>query len=98
MGALTIPPNYDTPGVTSTAGLLIAACFFGASLATAVFDIAKAGRQSHKSWGRSRRANAYVLMLWSSLSMSVVAAICNALFLLGEIQPSIGYFVGMRMC
>ncbi len=93
---VTIPPNYDTPGKTSTAGLLVAACFFGAAMTAAVFDIAKAGRQSHKSWGRSWRANAYVLMVWSSLSMSVTGAICNALFLLGVIQPSIGYFVGMR--
>ncbi len=98
MGALAIPPDHDTPGQTSTAGLLVAFFFFGASMATAVFDITKAGRQSHKSWGRSWRANAYISMVWATISMSVVAAICNCLFLLGVIQPSIGYFVGLRMC
>ncbi|KAK4031490.1 hypothetical protein C8A01DRAFT_21290 [Parachaetomium inaequale] len=73
---------------TSEEGLLIAASFFGASMAVVAFDCTKAGRQSYRSWRRCHKVNAYILMLWSEISACFVASICNFLFLLSRIQPS----------
>ena len=85
MGAL-VPPWYETRK-TSEEGLLIAAFFFGASMAVAAFDCTKAGRQSYRSWRRCHKVNAYIMMLWGEISACFVASICNFLFLLGGIQP-----------
>src|SRR5690349_19115726 len=95
MGTL-IPPWYDEKK-TSRVSLLVAAFFFGASMAVAAFDITQAGRQSYKSCGRSRRANIYIIMLWAEITSCIASAVCIWLFLLGKIPPSIWYFVGMRM-
>ncbi|KAK4125736.1 hypothetical protein N657DRAFT_688424 [Parathielavia appendiculata] len=93
MGA-PVPPRYQK-GKTSEVGLLVAAFLFGASVAVAVYDSAKAGRQSYRSWHRRHRANAYIVMLWAVISMCMVAALCCWLYLLGKIQPSIHFFVLM---
>jgi hypothetical protein len=85
MGFL-VPPWYKEKE-TSKTGLLVAAFFFGASMAVAFFASTKAGRQSYRSWRRNHRVNAYVMMLWGEISMCVLAAICSWMFLLGKIEP-----------
>jgi hypothetical protein len=91
-------PRDDGGAQVSRPGLLIAAGFFGASMAVAVFDCSKAGRQSRRSWGRSRRAKAYVAMLWIEVVTGVTIAVCMWLFLKGTIRPSVGFLVGIRKC
>ncbi len=83
---------------TSKGGLLVASFFFGASMALAVFDSTKAGRQSWRSWRRNKRVTGYVMMLWAVISTGVISAVCSWLFLFGVIPspPSIGYLIGMR--
>lgn len=85
MGTL-VPPWYHTRK-TSETGLLVAAFFFGASVAVAVFDCNKAGRQSYRSWRRCHRVTSYIMMLWAVILMCVVASLCSWLFLLGKIKP-----------
>jgi hypothetical protein len=86
MTGTLVPPWYKEQP-TSQSGLLVAAFFFGASIAVAVVDSTKAGRQSMRSWRRHHRANAYVIMLWAVISMCVAAAVCSWLFLLAIIPP-----------
>jgi hypothetical protein len=83
---LLVPPWYKEQE-TSETGLLVAAFFFGVSMAVAFFASTKAGRQSYRSWRRNHRVNAYIIMLWAVISMCVVAAICSWMFLLGKIEP-----------
>ncbi len=95
MGPLAVP-RAVAPLDVSERGLIIAAGFFGATIAVAAFDCSKAVRQSHRSWGRSTKANAYIMMLWVEILTSVALAILAWLFLNGTIPPSIGFFVGVR--
>ncbi|KAL2262725.1 hypothetical protein VTK26DRAFT_314 [Humicola hyalothermophila] len=93
MGTL-VPPWYKEK-TTSQMGLFVAAGFFGASMAVAAFDFTRAVRQTHRILRRSHRPNAYIIMVWTVLSSCVTTTIAIWLFLIGKIQPSVWYFVGM---
>ncbi|KAL2267205.1 hypothetical protein VTJ83DRAFT_4482 [Remersonia thermophila] len=90
-----VPPWYDAPD-TSLAGLLVAAFFYGASVAVAAFVSAKAVRRSSKRWRHNGRAKVYIAMIWAVIVTCMITSLCIWLFLLGIIPPSFWYFFGMR--
>ena len=96
MGTLVLPRDEDA--LTSRRNLLIATGLFGAAIAVAVFDSTKAGRQTRRSWGRSRRANTYIIMLWVDIVTGVAVTICCWLYLSGTIATSIQFLVCISTC
>ena len=96
MGTLVL--SRDEEALTSRRTLLMAAGFFGAAIAVAVFDATKAGRQTRRSWGRSRRANTYIIMLWVDIVTGVALTVCSWLYLSGTIAPTIQFFVSISTC
>jgi len=88
-----LPRGEDA--LASRRSLLMAAGFFGAAITVAVFDCTKAGRQSRRSWGRSRRANTYIIMLWVDIVTGVAVTVCTWLYLNRTIEPSIQFLVSI---
>ncbi|KAK4145943.1 uncharacterized protein C8A04DRAFT_10092 [Dichotomopilus funicola] len=83
MTGTLVPPWYKEEPTTRT-GLLVAAFFFGASVAVAAFDVTKAVRQSHRSWHRRHRATTYVVMLWAARRLKL-----GLLILIGLVNISV---------
>ncbi|KAL1841311.1 hypothetical protein VTJ49DRAFT_7148 [Mycothermus thermophilus] len=87
-----VPPWYHASDTTLT-GLLVAAFFYGASVAVAAFVSAKAVRQLTKRWRHNRRAKFYIVMIlanrlslimynpsrerWLKVSLAVAIGIIN---------------------
>ncbi|KAK3318841.1 hypothetical protein B0H66DRAFT_622967, partial [Apodospora peruviana] len=61
--------------------MFLATFLWGFTIAIACFSFAKAVRQTHRSWRRSSRANAYIVMVWLEWTSCVVTAITSWLFL-----------------
>ncbi|GAB1319389.1 hypothetical protein MFIFM68171_09599 [Madurella fahalii] len=87
MGTL-VPPWYKLQP-TSQTGLLVAAFFWGSSMTVAAFDSGKAARQTRRSWKRSRKVNAYIIMIWTEIAMCITSSITSWLFLQGYIPPQV---------
>lgn len=93
METLVLPRYGDA--LSSPRSQLMGAGFFGAAMTVAVFDCTKAGRQSRRMWGRSRRANGYIVMIWVDIVTGVTVTVCSWLYLNGVIAPSIQYLVSI---
>ncbi|KAH6634924.1 hypothetical protein B0J18DRAFT_487078 [Chaetomium sp. MPI-SDFR-AT-0129] len=97
MTGTLVPPWYKEEPTTRT-GLLVAAFFFGASVAVAAFDVTKAVRQSHRSWHRRHRATTYVVMLWAVMATALAAAVYGLKDTwLMSLERSIWYFLGLLL-
>ena len=96
METQVLPRHGDT--LSSSRSLLMGAGFFGAAITVAVFDCTKAGRQSRRMWGRSRRANTYIIMLWVDIATGVTVTVCSWFYLTGAIEPSLQFLVSISTC
>ncbi|KAK0620165.1 hypothetical protein B0T14DRAFT_496752 [Immersiella caudata] len=64
-------------------------------MSLAVFSGSKGFRQTCRSWSRSRKINAYILMIWLAWVTGVMVSITGWLYIMDRIPPSVWYFVGM---
>lgn len=71
-----IPDTYVLE-IPNEADMNTSSIFWGLSLGIALFTAGKAGKQTLRSWKRSRRLTAYVFMIWavwwSSLVLGILA-------------------------
>lgn len=94
MGGTLVPPwYYEEP--TRLTDMFIATFISGFTIAIAAFSCTKAVRQTYRSWTRSHRVNAYIVMIWLEWTSCLAIAATSWLFLENLINPSFWYFIGM---
>ncbi|KAI5459653.1 hypothetical protein BGZ63DRAFT_489590 [Mariannaea sp. PMI_226] len=86
-----IPDSY-VQEVPDESDMNIASIFWGLSLGVAIFSALKALKQSHMTWTRSKRVNAYVAMLWGVWLSSMVLGVLAWGFQRQYIRPSFIFY------
>ncbi|KAL2754917.1 hypothetical protein ACRALDRAFT_2092163, partial [Sodiomyces alcalophilus JCM 7366] len=77
-------PNEDDMNTSSI--------FWGLSLGIALFTAGKAGKQTIRSWTRSRRLTAYIFMIWAVWWSSMVLGVLAWTFQRQYVPPSFGFY------
>ncbi|KAK4213665.1 hypothetical protein QBC37DRAFT_463566 [Rhypophila decipiens] len=92
-GTLVPPWYYEAP--PRLTDMFLATFIWGFTIAIAAFSCTKAVRQTYRSWTRSHRLNAYIVMIWLEWTSCVATTATSWLFLENFINPSVWYFTGM---
>lgn len=84
-GDLVPPWYYEAP--PGLADMFLATFIWGFTIAVATFACNKAVRQTYRSWTRSHRLNAYIVMVWLEWLSCVATTATSWLFLENFINP-----------
>ncbi|KAH7141009.1 hypothetical protein EDB81DRAFT_692585 [Dactylonectria macrodidyma] len=91
-----IPDSYVRK-VPEEAEMNISSIFWGFSLGVALFSAAKAGRQTQRSWQRSRRVSAYAAMIWGVWLSSMLLGVLSWCFQRQYIKPSFAFYLHIAL-
>ncbi|KAK3687450.1 hypothetical protein B0T22DRAFT_439081 [Podospora appendiculata] len=89
-----VPPWYQQHLLLQS-DLLLATFLWGCTIAVSLFAGAKGVRQTYRSWTRSHRVNAYIVMIWLEWWSCLATSIIIWFFLEEDIPPSLWYFTGL---
>lgn len=85
MAGFLLPPNYQD-AVPTIDDLTIVSLIWGFTLATGMFAANKAFMQTRTMWKRSRRVQAYGVMVWAEWTVSTLIGILSWCFIRGFIR------------
>lgn len=85
MAGFLLSPNYQD-AVPTIDDLTIASLIWGFTLSTGMFAANKAYTQTRTMWKRSRRVQAYGVMVWAEWIVSTAIGIISWLFIRGFVQ------------
>ncbi|KAK0623866.1 hypothetical protein B0T14DRAFT_565183 [Immersiella caudata] len=91
MAGALVPPWYQQIAPSQTEVLFVT-FLWGFTMAFAIFAFVKASHQTHRSWVRRRRWNAYIVMVWMVWLCDIAIAITYWIYIRGWIEPSFYYF------
>lgn len=86
MTGFLVSPNYKYESVTS-GDIRLAAIVLGYALGFGTLTSVKAGIATKRAYGRSRRANIYVAMIWGEIVVSLLFGLLAWLNLNNVIGP-----------
>ncbi|KAH7000532.1 hypothetical protein EDB80DRAFT_113933 [Ilyonectria destructans] len=91
-----IPDSYvrEVPG---SADMNTSSIFWGFSLGVALFSAGKAARQSQRSWQRSKRVSAYIVMVWGVWISSMILGVLAWGFQRQYIHPSFAFYFNVAL-
>ncbi|KAK3324096.1 hypothetical protein B0T19DRAFT_402353 [Cercophora scortea] len=89
-----VPPWYQQH-LPLQSDLLLATFLWGCTITVSLFAAAKGASQTYRSWTRTHRLNAYIVMIWLEWWSCLITSIIIWLFLQEIIPPSLWYFAGM---
>ncbi|KAM7198813.1 hypothetical protein V8F33_004827 [Rhypophila sp. PSN 637] len=92
-GTLVPPWYYEAP--PRLTDMFLATFIWGFTIAIAAYSCTKAVQQTYRSWTRSHRLNAYIVMVWLEWISCLATTATSWLFLENFINPSVWYFTGM---
>ncbi|KAB5572768.1 hypothetical protein GE09DRAFT_683866 [Coniochaeta sp. 2T2.1] len=67
----------------------------GFTWAISASTFTKAAKQTYMCWHRSRRINAYIVMIWLEWTTCLIVSLASWMYLENRIHPSLGYYFGM---
>jgi hypothetical protein len=86
MTGFLVSEHYSYEAVTA-ADIRLVAILLGYALGFGTLTCIKAGRATGRAWGRSRRANIYVIMIWGEIVVSVAFGLLGWLHLNRMVEP-----------
>jgi len=86
MPGTLVPPWYTTPELRRT-DVILSSFLWGFTMSLAIFSATKGFRQTYRSWTRSHRMNAYIVMIWLEWVAGVVVAVVCWLYIMDLIPP-----------
>ncbi|KAK0641764.1 hypothetical protein B0T16DRAFT_220489 [Cercophora newfieldiana] len=91
----TVVPEWWVPSIPSQSDVILSSWLWGFTMSLAVFSGSKGFEQTRRSWSRSHKVNAYILMIWLVWVTDVILSAICWLYIMDKILPSIWYFLGM---
>ena len=85
MAGFLLSPNYQD-AIPTIDDLTIASLIWGFTLSTGMFAANKAYTQTRTMWKRSRRVQAYGVMVWAEWTVSTVIGIISWCFIRGFVR------------
>ena len=87
MGTEALVPETWVATPPTQNDIILSSWLWGFTMSLAVFSGSKGFQQTYRSWRRSHKLNAYIVMVWLAWVTSIVVSICCWLYIMDRVSP-----------